>query len=129
MLHSCHDAPSSGHQDVNKTLARLRQEAYWVGMAEDVDVYCRKCIKCQQAKLPTPIHAPMNSIPIGRTWQTIAVDILERYLCLKPTTARYLMELKSSCFELNFQAACQIQQPVSTKQRMWRLRFEYSFMT
>ena len=67
VLHSCHDAPSSGHQGVNKTLARLRQEAYWVGMAEDVEVYCRKCIKCKQAKLPTPIHAPMNSIPIGRT--------------------------------------------------------------
>ena len=74
MLHSCHDAPSSGHQDVNKTLARLR---HWVGMAKDVEVYCRKCIKCQQAKLSTPIHAPMNRIPIGRTWQMIAVDILE----------------------------------------------------
>ena len=23
VLHSCHDAPSSGHQGVNKTLARL----------------------------------------------------------------------------------------------------------
>ena len=36
VLHSCHDAPSSGHQGVNKTLARLQQEAYWVGRAEDV---------------------------------------------------------------------------------------------
>eukprot|EP00731_Ephydatia_muelleri_P037073 Em0391g2a len=26
----------SGHQGVNKTLTRLQQEAYWVGMAEDV---------------------------------------------------------------------------------------------
>ena len=47
MLHSCHDAPSSGHQGVNKILARLRQEAYWVGMAEDVEVHYLKCIKCQ----------------------------------------------------------------------------------
>ena len=77
VLHSCHNAPSSGHQGVNKTLARLRQEAFWVGMAEDVEVYCHKCIKCQQAKHPTPTHVPMNSIPIGRTWQMIAVDILE----------------------------------------------------
>ena len=46
---------------------------------------------------------------------------------------RYIMhvELKSSCFELNFQAACQIQQPVSTKQLGCgsHARFEYSFMT
>ena len=47
------------------------------GVCAYQSVYCRKCIKCQQAKLPTPIHAPMNSIPIGRTWQMIAVDILE----------------------------------------------------
>ena len=67
-LHSCHDVPSSGHQGVDKTLARLRQEAYWVGMAEDIDSYCRQCVKCQQAKLSAPIRAPMNSIPIGRTW-------------------------------------------------------------
>ena len=89
MLHSCHDASSSGHQGVNKTLARLWQEAYWVGMAEDVEVYCRKCIKCQQAKLPTPIHAPMNSIPIGKTWQMKVLDILE--VPVSKNNNRYLM--------------------------------------
>ena len=87
--HSCHDAPSSGHQGVNKTLARLRQEAYWVGMAEDVEVYCRKSIKFQKVKLPTPIHAPMNSISIGRTWQMIAVDILEIHV--SKNNNRYVM--------------------------------------
>ena len=89
VLHTCHDAPSSGHQGLNKTLARLGQEAYWVGMAEDVADYCCKCIKCQQAKLPTPFHAPMNSIPIGRTWQMIAVDILE--VPVSKNNNRYLM--------------------------------------
>ena len=89
VLHSCHDAPSSGHQGVNKALARLQQKAYWVGMVEDVEVYCCKCIKCQQAKLPTPIHAPMNSIPIGRTWQMIAVNILE--VPVSKNNNRYLM--------------------------------------
>jgi len=72
-----HDAPSYGHQGTEKTLERLRQEAYWVNMARDVEKYCRECAPCQQAKLPGPIRAPMTSIPIGRPWQMIAVDILE----------------------------------------------------
>ena len=38
VLHSCDDAPSSGHQDVNKTLARLRQEAYWQKMLKSTAV-------------------------------------------------------------------------------------------
>ena len=49
----------------------------------------RKCIKCQQAKLPTPIHALMNSIPIGRTWQMIAVHILEAPVSIN--NSHYLM--------------------------------------
>ena len=49
---------------MDKTLARLRQEAYWVVMAEDVDSYCCQYVKCQQAKLLAPIRAPVNtSIP------------------------------------------------------------------
>ena len=50
VLHSCHDAPSSEHKGVNMTLARLHQEAYLVGMVEDVEFYCCKCIKCQQPR-------------------------------------------------------------------------------
>ena len=95
VLHSCHDAPCSGHQGVNKTLARLQQEACWVGMAEDVEIYCRKCIKCQHAKLPTPIHAPMNSIPIGRMWQIIAVDILH---CVKRVVIQYCITRVFMCY-------------------------------
>ena len=77
MLQRNHDAPSSGHQGMEKTLERLRLEAYWVNMARDVERYCRECGVCQQAKLPAPTRAPLTSIPIGRPWQMIAVDILE----------------------------------------------------
>ena len=45
-----HDAPIAGHQGSDKTLERLKQEAYWVGMAKEVQRHCRECVKCQQAK-------------------------------------------------------------------------------
>jgi len=76
-LHRSHDAPSAGHQSPDKTLDRIRTEAYWVSMAQDVERYCRDCTKCQQSKLPLPPRAPLMNIPIGRPWQMIAVDILE----------------------------------------------------
>ena len=76
-LQSCHDVPSAGHQGAEKTLARLRQEVFWVNMARDVEEYCRNCVVCQRTKLLMPVRAPMQNVPIGRTWQMIAVDVLE----------------------------------------------------
>ena len=76
-LHQSHDQPSAGHQGTAKTLARLQQEAYWVGMAKDVQRYCQQCTTCQQAKLPNPNRAPMCNIPIGKPWEMLAADILE----------------------------------------------------
>ena len=72
-----HDAPSAGHQGPDRTLERLRQEAYWVNMARDVEKYCRECTTCQQTKPPAPQRVPLTNTPIGRPWQMVAVDILE----------------------------------------------------
>ena len=36
----------------------------------------RECINCQKFKLPQPTRAPLTSMPIGKPWQTVAVDIL-----------------------------------------------------
>ena len=63
-LQSSHDTPSAGHLGVDKTLHRLRHEAYWVSMAGDVETYCRQCTRCQQSKAPAPIRAPLTSVPI-----------------------------------------------------------------
>ena len=55
-----HDIPSAGHQGFEKTLERLRQNAYWVSMAKDVEHYCRECTTCQQSKLSMPQRAPLT---------------------------------------------------------------------
>ena len=77
LLHQTHDEPSAGHQGFDKTLNRLQQQAYWVGMASDVNKYCRECLKCQQMKQSLPSKAPLTSIPVGRPWEMIAVDVLQ----------------------------------------------------
>ena len=84
-----HDAPTAGHQGFERTLERLRREAYWVSMARDVEQYCRECTKCQQSKLSRPPRAPLTNMPIGQPWQMIAVDILE--VPLSTNNNRYLL--------------------------------------
>ncbi|KAL5469538.1 hypothetical protein EMCRGX_G030807 [Ephydatia muelleri] len=46
-LSMCHDSQATGHQGTHKTLERIRQEAYWVNMAQDVERHCRECVTCQ----------------------------------------------------------------------------------
>ena len=41
-----------GHQGADRTLARLSDMAYWVGMARDVIRHCKHCRKCQITKAP-----------------------------------------------------------------------------
>ena len=73
------DLPGAGHQGVEKTLHRLRCEAHWVNMASDVELYCRQCTRCQKSKAPAPAptRVPLTSMPIGKPWQMVAVDILQ----------------------------------------------------
>ena len=77
VLHQAHNIPSAGHQGYHKTLSRLKQEAYWPGMASDVQQYCQECEICQRSKLPSPVRAPLVNTPIGNPWEMLAVDILE----------------------------------------------------
>ena len=76
-LLQCHDSPGAGHQGFKKTLERLRCEAFWVNMAQDVEQHCRECQKCQSSKPPMPSRAPLTNLPIGRPWQMVAIDILQ----------------------------------------------------
>ena len=84
-----HNIPSAGHQGSEKTLQRLRQEAYWVNIARDVIRHCQECVRCQQSKLTMPQRAPLTNIPIGKPWEMIAVDILE--VPISRNNNRYLL--------------------------------------
>ena len=85
-LQEAHDIPSAGHQGYLKTLSHLQQQAYWAGMAGNVQQYCQQCNTCQASKLSSPIQAPLHNVPIGNPWEMLAVDILE-----VPISHRYLL--------------------------------------
>ena len=46
-------------------------------MSVDVVKYCRECVVCQRCKLSSPQKAPLSSVPIGKPWEMVAVDVLQ----------------------------------------------------
>ena len=76
-LHMNHDLPSAGHFGWRKTLERLKNNGYWIGMAKDVQQYCRSCSWCMESKQYKPAKVLLVSSPIGNPWKRIAVDVLE----------------------------------------------------
>ena len=49
-------------------------------MFQTIDSYCRQCTVCQTSKPPAPQKVALNSIPIGRPRQMVAVDILQVFV-------------------------------------------------
>ena len=67
----------SGHQGVDRTLSRLSDSTYWVGISRSVTRHCKFCVKCQLSKAPLPQPAPLQPVIATRPWKMVAIDILK----------------------------------------------------
>ena len=77
VLRFSHDAQTSGHLGISKTLSKVRQNYYWPGLSQDVKLYVAGCEMCQKGKDPIPTkRAPMQEARSGYPMERIAVDIL-----------------------------------------------------
>ena len=74
-LHMAHNA--AGHQGTDKTIARLSDFTYWVGIAKDAGHYCTHCVTCQMVKAPARPPASLQPIVTRRPWEMVGVDILK----------------------------------------------------
>ena len=74
LLYQYHNAVTAAHLGFEKTATRICQVGYWVGMLQDIEKYCRECVAFQ-ACIANP--STLDSMPIGKPWETVAVDILE----------------------------------------------------
>lgn len=50
ILRQLHDAPTAGHLEVAKTLARIAAEYYWPDMLREIATYVRQCGTCMAHK-------------------------------------------------------------------------------
>lgn len=75
-----HDAPTSGHFGVDKTMGRITEEYYWPGMWNDIRDYIRDCETCQRNKADR--HRPyglLQPIPqLRKPWESVAMDFITK---------------------------------------------------
>lgn len=77
VLQQCHSSPAGGHFGFQKTLGKVRQCYYWIGMASDVKAWCKNCHECRRVKGPGPLHtAPLQQFMVGGPFERIGMDIL-----------------------------------------------------
>ena len=63
-----------------------------MNMASDVELYYWQCTQCQKSKAPAPTRVPRTSIPIGKPWQMVAVDILQ--IAVSYNGNKYLLDVQ-----------------------------------
>jgi len=76
ILQQCYDVVSAGHIGAEKTATNVCKLRYWVGLLYDDIKYCSKCVTCQASKPLAPQKFPIHTIPFGKPWEMVAVDIL-----------------------------------------------------
>ncbi|KAK4322225.1 hypothetical protein Pmani_007023 [Petrolisthes manimaculis] len=88
ILNESHNQITSGHLEVKKTLGRLRQIFYWMGMHQDVEEWCRACDVCCAKKSG---YAPLQLYQVGAPMEIVTVDFVgllpptdkgNRYICV-----------------------------------------------
>ncbi|XP_036149094.1 uncharacterized protein LOC118647760 [Monomorium pharaonis] len=91
ILYEYHDAPTGGHQGIERTIKRIRLKHNWPGLTADVERYVKKCELCQKNKLSRRIKAPLvvTDTP-SRPFEKCALDIVGP-LTLTKNDNRYLL--------------------------------------
>jgi transposase InsO family protein len=87
-LAAAHDATTSGHLGMARTMERLSRVAYWPRMERSVRDYVRSCDQCQRNK-PSNRKPPglLQPLPVPeRNWEGISMDFIT---CLPETTAGF----------------------------------------
>ncbi|KAG1616089.1 hypothetical protein G6F44_013152 [Rhizopus delemar] len=96
LLRHVHDAPTSGHFGLDKTLDKAKQMAWWCPMKDDVKVWLQHCEKCQRYKIRnTSAVAPLKPIIPTRLGEIWATDIAILPLSSKGNRYTYCIFTKS----------------------------------
>lgn len=76
ILEQCHDARTSGHLGVSKTLERVRNRFFWIGLQSDVKSYVTGCPQCRKRKNRSAEKSYMQLDHTGPPFERIAKDMM-----------------------------------------------------
>ncbi|KAF7807946.1 Transposon Tf2-2 polyprotein [Senna tora] len=78
IIKECHDSKWAGHPGVRRTLALVERAYYWPHMRDDIELYVRTCLVCQQDKIeqaqPTGLLEPLPTP--DKPWESISMDFI-----------------------------------------------------
>jgi hypothetical protein len=76
VLTEIHGGPSEGRFGVNKTLAKVKQQYYWLHLKDDVERWCQQCDTCAASRGPRKrTRGLMHQHNVGVPFERITMDI------------------------------------------------------
>ncbi|KAK3545238.1 hypothetical protein QTP70_002190 [Hemibagrus guttatus] len=73
-----HEAPSSGHPGIRRSIQLIRRRFWWSSLGPDVEEYVKACSTCAQAQTSRQVlEGLLEPLPIPRRpWSHLSVDFL-----------------------------------------------------
>ena len=72
-----HDIPSSGHQGVARTKAKLKEKFYWFRLSRDAESYVLTCSVCNQNKKTKAYgRVPLTEYQAGAPMERVHIDFI-----------------------------------------------------
>ena len=97
LLTACHDSDIGGHRDHTKTLKRIQQQYWWIGMTKDCKEHVASCEICQQVNNPNKktLTAPLKPYPIPQRFnEQVPADLVGPLL--SNTENKYILVLSDA---------------------------------
>lgn len=77
VLKLAHSHLFGAHLGSEKTLQRITQRFYWIGIHKAVERFCKSCPECQRASPRPHLRAPLQSMPIIEIpFERVAMDLI-----------------------------------------------------
>ena len=96
VLRLCHDLPTSGHQGIDRTLAKSKLNFYWYGQSSEVKEFVKGCTICNQNKKAGKTHVfPRVIHQAGMPMEKIHLDFIGP-LTVTPRGNRYILVLSDN---------------------------------
>ena len=94
---ACHDSDIGGHRDHTKTLKRILQQYWWIGMTKECKEHIAACEICQQINNPNKrtLTAPLKPYPIPQRFnERVHADLVGPLL--SNTENKYILFLSDA---------------------------------
>jgi len=72
----CHDIPSSGHQGIARTKARVKERFFWFRRSKEVARYVQRCLECSSNKSGNKGRHPRVMNHAGAPLEKVHMDFL-----------------------------------------------------